>query len=140
MRKDKTIYDKLALKEKMLMMQKARGMKTLQEELTRVTSIKDQLKAIVDDTAIKKGETSVRELRSSNWYSAQIHDQLATVENRSEFLSEEVGTQKKYIAEALHRHNRSLEKADERRRLLREEREEKAASDVPRINRASADR
>ena len=40
MAKDKTIYDKLAMKEKMLMMQKARGMKTLQEELTRVTSIK----------------------------------------------------------------------------------------------------
>ena len=40
--------------------------------------------------SVPEGETTIRHLRSASWYGNQVHEQLKTISNRAEFLSEEV--------------------------------------------------
>lgn len=127
----KSIYDRLALKQKLAMVKKARAMQTLQEELDRTTSVRDQLVAIVDETAIKTGPTNAMLLRSANWYGGQVQEQLATISNRAEFLDEEVAGQRAKVAVDRYRYNLATEKSAAHKKQLDEAREERAAVDVP---------
>ena len=68
MKKRKSIYERLSLKQKVEMARKSQAMRTLREELERTNKIQTQLSAIVDDTAIKPGATTAMQIRSSSWY------------------------------------------------------------------------
>jgi len=131
MARRKSIYDRMALKQKLAMAKKAQAMRTLRDELTRTTAIRDQLAAIVEETAIRPGATTAMHLRSANWYGAQVQEQLVTISNRSEFLADEVSAQESQLAMDRHRHEISLKKGTEHRRQEREAREERAAALLP---------
>ncbi len=127
----KSIYDRLALKQKVGILKKTEALTTLQQELARTSSIRDQLIAIIDDTAIVPGETTGMHLRSASWYGGQIQDQLVTITNRTEFLDEEVDSHRRQIAGENHRYNLSLEKGVEHNRKLAEEREDRHEAMLP---------
>ena len=131
MAKRKSIYERMALKQKVAMVKKSESMRTLRDELTRSTTIQNQLAALVDDTAIKPGATTGMQIRSANWYAAQVQTQLATISNRNEFLAEEVSNQEALLAIDRHRHELSVQKGIAHRLLEREEREECAAALLP---------
>ena len=48
-------------------------------------------------------------LRSSSWYSNIVQEQLETTENRNKFLQREVDDNRRTLAKAVHRKNKSKE-------------------------------
>jgi hypothetical protein len=131
MARTRSVYERLALKQKVEMVRKSRAMQTLRDELDRGTNVGRQLTAIVDDTAIKKGASTGMHIRSASWYSGLIQEQLATINNRNEFLAKEVSSHEEMFAADRHRHELSVQKGIEHRRAEREAREERAAALLP---------
>ena len=131
MAKRKSIYERLALKQRVEMARKSQAMRTLREELERTTKIQTQLSAIVDDTAIKPGDTTVMQIRSASWYATRVHEQLTTISNRNEFLNAEVSAQEEQLAAERYRHELSVKKGIEHRRREREMREDRIAALLP---------
>ena len=131
MAKRRSIYERLALKQKLEMAKKGQAMRTLREELERTTNIETQLSEIADDTAVKPGATTAMHIRSASWYATRVHEQLTTISNRNEFLNAEVSAQEKQLAAERYRHELSVKKGIEQRRREREQREDRLAALLP---------
>ena len=131
MAKRKSIYERLALKQKVEMTRKSQAMRTLREELERTTKIQTQLTAIVDDTSIKPGAATVMQIRSASWYATRVHEQLTTISNRNDFLNAEVSAQEEQLAAQRYRHELSVKKGIEHRRRERQLREDRIAALLP---------
>ena len=84
-------------------------MRTLSSELNKSQELAKQLSEIAKQTEIKPGETNAMSLRSSSWYSTIVQEQLETTENRNKFLQQEVDDNRKILAKAVHRKNKSEE-------------------------------
>ena len=131
MAKRRSIYERLALKQKLEMAKKGQAMRTLREELERTTNIETQLAEIADDTAVKPGATTAMHIRSASWYATRVHEQLTTISNRNEFLNAEVSAQEEQLAAERYRHKLSVKKGTEQRRREREQREDRLAALLP---------
>lgn len=131
MAKRKSIYERLALKQKVEMTRKSQAMRTLREELERTTKIQTQLTAIVDNTSIKPGAATVMQIRSASWYATRVHEQLTTISNRNDFLNAEVNAQEEQLAAQRYRHELSVKKGIEHRRRERQMREDRIAALLP---------
>ena len=129
--KRRSIYERLALKQKLEMAKKGQAMRTLREELERTTNIETQLSEIADDTAVKPGATTAMHIRSASWYATRVHEQLTTISNRNEFLNAEVIAQEEQLAAERYRHELSVKKGIEQRRREREQREDRLAALLP---------
>jgi hypothetical protein len=81
--------------------------------------------------SVPVGETTVRHLRSASWYGNQVHDQLKTISNRTEFLSEEVDSHRRDAATTRHQHNLATEKSNEHDRADREAVEARIEASMP---------
>ncbi len=131
MAKRKSIYERLALKQKVEIARKSQTMRTLREELERTTKIQTQLSRIIDDTAIKPGASTVMQIRSSSWYAARVHEQLITISNRNEFLDAEVSAQEEQLAAERYRHELAVKKGNEHCRREREMLEDRITELLP---------
>ena len=121
----KTLFHRFALKQKLALVRKTKAAKTLQDELDRAANVRDQLAEIAGGMSVPEGETTMRHLRSASWYGNQVHEQLKTISNRTEFLSEEVESHRREAAKARHQHSRAAERSeadDQARQLAREAR------------------
>ena len=107
--KQKSIYERYTLKQKIDISKRAETMRTLNSELKKSQELAKQLFEIAKQTEIKQGETNAMSLRSSSWYSTIIQEQLETTENRNKFLQQEVDDNRKILAKAVHRKNKSEE-------------------------------
>ena len=131
MAKRKSIYERLALKQRVEMARKSQRMRTLREELERTTKIQTQLSTIIDDTAIKPGASTAMQIRSSSWYAARVHEQLMTISNRNEFLDAEVSAQEEQLATERYRHELAVKKGNEQCRREREMLEDRITELLP---------
>ena len=121
----KSLFHRFALKQKLALVRKTKAVKTLQDELDRAANVRDQLAEMAGGMSVPKGETTIRHLRSASWYGNQVHEQLKTISNRTEFLSEEVESHRREAAKARHQHSRAAERSeadDQARQLAREAR------------------
>ena len=121
----KTLFHRFALKQKLALVRKTKAVKTLQDELDRAANVRNQLAEIAGGMSVPEGETTMRHLRSASWYGNQVHEQLKTISNRTEFLSEEVESHRREAAKARHQHSRAAERSeadDQARQLEREAR------------------
>ena len=121
----KTLFHRFALKQKLALVRKTKAVKTLQDELDRAANVRNQLAEIANGMSVPEGETTMRHLRSASWYGNQVHEQLKTISNRTEFLSEEVESHRREAAKARHQHSRAAERSeadDQARQLEREAR------------------
>ena len=121
----KTLFHRFTLKQKLALVRKTKAVKTLQDELDRAANVRNQLAEIADGMSVPEGETTMRHLRSASWYGNQVHEQLKTISNRTEFLSEEVESHRREAAKARHQHSRAAERSeadDQARQLEREAR------------------
>lgn len=121
----------MALKQKVALARKTKAVNTLQEELTRTENVRDRLEEMVDDMNVPLGETTVGHLRSASWYGNQVQDQLKTISNRAEFLSEEVASHRRDAARVRHQHNLAVEKGEAHDRKQRNMREDRAEAAMP---------
>ena len=125
MAKGKSLFHRFALKQKMALVRKTKAVQTLQEELDRAASVRDQLAEMATGMSVPEGETTIRHLRSASWYGNQVQEQLKTISNRTEFLIEEVASHRRDAARTRHQHSRAVERSeadDMARRLAREAR------------------
>ena len=107
--KQKSVYERYTLKQKIDISKRAETMRTLNSELKKSKELAKQLTEIAKQTEIKPGETNAMSLRSSSWYSTIVQEQLETSENRNKFLQQEVDDSRKILAKAVHRKNKSEE-------------------------------
>ncbi|MEK9557116.1 MAG: hypothetical protein VW175_01785 [Alphaproteobacteria bacterium] len=131
MARGRSVFHLMALKQKVALARKTKAVNTLQEELNRTEGVRDRLEEMVDGMTVPLGETTVGHLRSASWYGNQVQDQLKTISNRAEFLSEEVASHRRDAARVRHQHNLAAEKGDAHDRRQRDLREEKAESTLP---------
>ena len=94
----KSLFHRFALKQKVALVRKTKAVKTLQDELDRAATVRDQLAEMAGGMSVPEGETTIRHLRSASWYGNQVHEQLKTISNRTEFLSEEVASHRRDAA------------------------------------------
>ena len=131
MTKGRSVFHLMALKQKVALARKTKAVNTLQEELVRTEHVRDRLEEMVDGMAVPLGETTAGHLRSASWYGGQVQDQLKTISNRAEFLSEEVASHRRDAARVRHQHNLAVEKGEAHDRMQRTLREDKAEAALP---------
>lgn len=127
----KSLFHRFALKQKLALVRKTKAVKTLQDELDRAVNVRDQLAEMADGMSVPVGETTIRHLRSASWYGNQVHDQLKTISNRTEFLSEEVASHRRDAAKTRHQHTRAVERSEADDRAHQIEREERFEASMP---------
>jgi len=134
MTRRRNLLQRLAMREKITAMVRAENIRTLDEELHKITSINEKLQQMAIETQIKTGTTSMMALRSAQHYGSKIHEQMKVIENRVKFLEEERVEEAQIMGQALTRQKHATEKSRQQHILELDEKEEKAATDVPRIN------
>ena len=83
------VFSRLALKEKMILLEKIRSLKTVTNELDNMASLSKKLKELVNQE-IKKGDIrNASQLKATKFYSQKIHNELFQIANRREFLEKE---------------------------------------------------
>ncbi|NBQ82964.1 MAG: hypothetical protein EBU10_01870 [Alphaproteobacteria bacterium] len=140
MSKRRDLFQRLAMREKLTAMARAETIRTLDEELDKITSINEKLQQMAEETKVKLGETTMMALRSAQHYGGKINEQIKVIENRVLFLEEERLEETQIMGQALTRQKHALEKSKHHRQSERDAIEEKAATDVPRINTPSGSR
>ena len=127
----KSVFQRLALKKKVALARKQQAVKTLQEELDRTTGVRDQIAEMAESMNVPIGETTIQHLRSASWYGNQIQEQLRTISNRADFLTEEVTDQRRDMAMTRNQHERAVQKSIEFDRRQSAEREARREASMP---------
>ena len=135
----KSVFHRLALKKKVALARKQQAVKTLQEELDRTTGVRDQIAEMAESMNVPIGETTIQHLRSASWYGNQIQEQLRTISNRADFLTEEVTDQRRDMAMTRNQHERAVQKSTEFDRRQSAEREARREASMPPDVRHHAD-
>jgi len=120
MKRRDTIFDRLALKEKMFINQEMQNLGTLHNELKKIEDMRQKLSDMAADSAPKIQEQTAFFLRSSAELNHQIRDQLETASNRSDHLTEELKFLRHKIALSDRRREKSAGKAKQIRRANRD--------------------
>lgn len=128
---EKSVFHRLALKKKVALARKQQAVKTLQEELDRTTGVRDQIAEMAESMNVPIGETTIQHLRSASWYGNQIQEQLRTISNRADFLTEEVTDQRRDMAMTRNQHERAVQKSTEFDRRQSAEREARREASMP---------
>ena len=129
--RQKSIYERYTLKQQIDISKRAETMRTLNSELEKSQELAKQLVEIAKQTQIKTGETNAMSLRSSSWYSKIVQEQLETTENRNKFLQQEVDDNRKILAKAVHRKNKSEESWHRYEAIEQANKEEKLEQEHP---------
>ena len=122
MKRRDSIFDRLALKEKLFINQQMRHLGALNSEFQKLEDMRVKLSAMAAESAPKPDEQTAFALRSSAELNYQIRDQLETASNRSDHLSEELKFMRQKIALSDRRREKSASKAEQIRRTNRETR------------------
>ena len=122
MKRRDSIFDRLALKEKLFINQQMRNLGALNSEFQKLEDMRVKLSVMAAESALKPDEQTAFALRSSAELNYQIRDQLETASNRSDHLSEELKFMRQKIALSDRRREKSASKAEQIRRTTRETR------------------
>ena len=122
MKRRDSIFDRLALKEKLFVNQQMRNLGVLNSEFQKLEDMRVKLSAMAAESAPKTDEQTAFALRSSAELNYEIRDQLETASNRSDHLSEELKFMRQKIALSDRRREKSTSKAEQIRRSSREAR------------------
>ena len=129
MKQRESIFDRLALKEKVFINQQMRGLAALHSEFQKLEDMRMKLSEMAKDSAPKHREQTAFTLRSSAELNSQIRDQLETASNRSDHLSEELKHMRQKIALSDRRREKSASKAERIRKNNREVRDARREDD-----------
>ena len=129
MKRRDSIFDRLALKEKLFINQQMRNLGVLNSEFQKLEDMRVKLSAMAAESAPKPDEQTAFALRSSAELNYQIRDQLETASNRSDHLSEELKFMRQKIALSDRRREKSANKAEQIRRTNRETRDARREDD-----------
>ena len=129
MKRRDTIFERLALKEKLFINQQMRNLGTLNNEFQKIEEMRVKLSEMATETTPKSDKQTVFTLRSSAELNCQIRDQLETASNRSDYLTEELKLLRQKIALSDRRREKSATKAAQIRQTKLEERDARREDD-----------
>ena len=120
------VFSRLALKEKLLLLQKIKSLKTVTTELDNMAKLTKKLKGLVEEE-IKKGDLkNASELKAYKFYSQKIHSELSQISNRKDFLENEVVNIRLSAGKAKIKVNKALDKSSWYEKLQQVEVDRKA--------------
>ena len=117
-----SIFDRLALKERVAINQQMKSLGALSNEFR-------QIDEMARDQAPSDGVQNAGSLRAAAQLNFQIRVQLETASNRSEHLAEELQHMRQRIAQSDRRREKSTKKADALRAKARNDRDAKREDD-----------
>ncbi len=116
MKRRASIFDRLALKEKLFISQQMQNLGALSSEFQKIEDMRIKLNEMAEDSTSHRDERTAFALRSSAELNYQIRDQLQTASNRSDHLSKELKFMRQKIALSDRRREKSENKATQIRR------------------------
>ena len=122
-------FDRLALKEQVLINRQMRGLGELSNEFQKIDQIRQTLDEMAREQVPNDGEQIAGTFRVTAQLNQQIRNQLETASNRCDHLAEELQNMRKKIAMSGRRREKSASKANELRANQRNERETKREDD-----------
>ena len=122
-------FERLALKERVLIKKQMRGLGTLNNEFQQVDQMRRKLDEMAREQVADGGEQMAGSLRVTSQLNFQIREQLETASNRCDHLSEELQNLRKKIVRSDRRREKSTNKADTLRIQERNERDAKREDD-----------
>ncbi len=125
MKRRATVFERLALKEKVRIQRQMSSLVALNKEANRVSDVCNQLEDIVEEIKSKDDIESAGFLRANAEMGFHVRSQLDTAKNRQDYINEELANIRRKVAFSNRRLDRSTEKAKEIRASDREEREHK---------------
>ena len=122
-------FDRLALKERVLINKQMRDLGILNSEFQRVDEMRQKLSEMARDQAPEDGEQVMATFRVTAQLSYKIREQLETANNRFDHLAQELQTMRQKIAQSDRRREKSANKARALRTKEQNERETKREDD-----------
>ena len=129
MRRRASTFDRLALKEQVLINRQMRGLGELSNEFQKIDQIRQTLDEMAREQVPNDGGQIAGTFRVTAQLNQQIRNQLETASNRCDHLAEELQNMRKKIAMSGRRREKSASKANELRANQRNERETKREDD-----------
>ena len=124
-----SIFDRLALKERVMITQQIKSLGALSSEFQQIDKMRQKLDEMARDQAPSGGMQNAGSLRAAVQLNLQIHVQLETASNRSEHLADELRQMRQRIAQSDRRREKSTNKADSIRTKARNDRDAKREDD-----------
>mgnify|MGYP001340967861 CR=1 FL=1 len=130
-------FDRLALKEQVLINRQMRGLGELNNEFQKIDQMRQKLDEMAREQVPNDGEQIAGTFRVTAQLNHQIRKQLETASNRCDHLAIELQNMRKKIALSGRRREKSVGKADELRTKERNERDKKREDDEASRRRAN---
>ena len=124
-----SIFDRLALKERVAINQQMKSLGALSNEARQIDEMRQKLNEMVRDQAPGDGVQNAGSLRAAAQLNFQIRVQLETASNRSDYLAKELQQMRQSIAQSDRRREKSTTKADALRTKERNDRDAKREDD-----------
>jgi signal transduction histidine kinase len=124
-----SIFDRLALKERVSINQQMKSLSALSNEFSQIDEMRRKLDEMAREQAPADGVQNAGSLRAAAQLNFQIRQQLETATNRSDHLAEELRNMRQRIAQADRRREKSANKAHDLRSQARNERNRKREDD-----------
>ena len=118
-------FDRLALKEQVMINRQLRGLGELNNEFQKIDQMRQKLDEMAREQIPNDGEQIAGTFRVASQLNHQIRNQLETASNRCDHLAIELQNIRKKIALSGRRREKSVSKAEELRTNERKERETK---------------
>ena len=133
---NKNIFDRLSLKKKITLNRQNKISEQLSSESEKNDSLIEQIKDLqnerkVDNSALRSGYF----LKSQNWYTQKLIDELNQTETKQKFIQKELAELQKKIAVEHQNMKRAQTKADEKRKKEASLLETKKELIIPKINK-----
>ncbi len=133
---NKNIFDRLSLKKKITLNRQNKISEQLSSESEKNASLIEKIKVLqnerkVDNSALRSGYF----LKSQNWYSQKLIDELKQTETKQKFIQKELAELQKKIAVEHQNMKRAQTKADEKRKKEASLLETKKELIIPKINK-----
>ena len=133
---NKNIFDRLSLKKKITLNRQNKISEQLSSESEKNASLIEQIKDLQNQ---RKVENSVLRsgyfLKSQNWYSQKLIEELNQTETKQKFIEKELTELQKKIAVEHQNMKRAKTKADEKRKKEASLLEAKKELMIPKINK-----
>lgn len=133
---NKNIFDRLSLKKKINLNRQNKISEQLSSESEKNASLIEQIKDLqnqrkADNSALRSGYF----LKSQNWYSQKLIEELSQTETKQKFIKKELAELQKKIAFEHQNMKRAKTKADEKRKKEASLLEAKKELMTPKINK-----
>jgi hypothetical protein len=120
-----SIYEKLALKDKLESNKQRQSLLLLSDELKKNRQIETQLSSLIEQNNNEVGAKTGMTLQTASWFNTKVRDQLELVQNRCQYLEIEIGEMRKKLAYAERKRIRKIEKAEALHKQVRQTRQDK---------------